>query len=140
MVVFQKVRRLGSGAFGEAVLYRRDDTGDLVVLKSLSVMEDAGRRVAVDECRILARLEHHNVVRYFDAYEAADEAAIKIEMEYASGGTLKRLIDEAKAPLPEQSVIWFGSQLATALDFLHNSGVMHRDVKCGHLPEARWRC
>lgn len=84
----------------------------------------------VQEARAVARWRHENIIHI---YYADDQAGLYyFVMEYIEGVDLRhRLIEYAAANhlVPPQEVIRLGRAIASALDFAHSKGVVHRDVK-----------
>ncbi len=84
-----------------------------------------------------ASLEHPNIVPVYE-YGERDGLAYLV-MPYISGGTLRDLMEtEGQFALPE--VAHYLDQLAAALDFAHERGVIHRDIKPANIlitPEGR---
>jgi len=82
------------------------------------------------EIRVLAGLSHPGLVAVFDA--GTDQPGTPgqrsfLVMELVTGPTLGQRI--AAGPLPGGEVSEIGEQLATALAYVHEHGVVHRDVK-----------
>ena len=86
MAGFEKIRTVGKGAYGSAVLYRKKDDDSLVILKEVNLHDLAAneRQMALNEVTVLAMLDHPNIISYFDSFE--EDGTIIIEMEYADGG------------------------------------------------------
>jgi eukaryotic-like serine/threonine-protein kinase len=78
------------------------------------------------EAQILARLQHPNVISVFDA--GVDNGERFIVMELVEGPTLRELLDTEGRLAPERAGE-IASRLASALEFAHGRGVIHRDVK-----------
>ena len=78
------------------------------------------------EARLLAGLEHPNLVRIYGAHHTADDEAY-IVLEYVEGQTLADVV--AQGSLMPAQVAVIGAQVADALAFIHERGVIHRDVK-----------
>jgi len=78
------------------------------------------------EARAVAQLSHPNIVTVIDRGEQDDRQFIVFE--YVDGENLKALVDR-EGPLPEQEAIDFALQVARALGFAHEQGLVHRDVK-----------
>jgi serine/threonine protein kinase len=78
------------------------------------------------EAHIIARLEHAHILPVFD-YGESDGISYFV-MRYLEAGTLKEKM-EAEAPLPLHEIDRIFTQLANALSYAHNRGVVHRDLK-----------
>jgi serine/threonine protein kinase len=77
------------------------------------------------EARIVAKLEHPNIVPIFDFSE--HERDPYLVMKYIEGRTLKNILKDGALPLHEVRRIM--TAVAAALDYAHKQGVLHRDVK-----------
>ena len=78
------------------------------------------------EARAVAQLAHPNIVTVIDRGE--DAGRQYIVFEYVEGDDLKQMIDKA-GPLPIDQVVELGREIAAALAFAHERGIVHRDVK-----------
>jgi serine/threonine protein kinase len=78
------------------------------------------------EVRIVAQLEHRNIVPVHDYGE--HEGQPYIVMRYMDDGSIDDLIRQHRR-LPLPLVINYISQVAPALDYAHSKGVLHRDLK-----------
>ena len=78
------------------------------------------------EARSVAQLSHPNIVTVIDRGESDGQQYIVFE--YVDGESLKELVDRT-GPLPVRRVIELGLQIADALAFAHQHGLVHRDVK-----------
>ena len=77
------------------------------------------------EARALGWLSHPNIVTVYDVGQ--DHETIYIAMEYLEGSALNELIKENNLNLKE--ILHIGIQVAQALDYAHNRGIVHRDIK-----------
>lgn len=77
------------------------------------------------EAQSAGRLSHPNIVTIYDVGETDDLAYIA--MEYLRGSTLRDVMD--KGPMPLDLIITTALQLAEALAYAHEHGVVHRDIK-----------
>ena len=87
---------------------------------------DELRERFVREARIVARLQHANIVTIHDIVATSDRGFII--MEFIDGRTLESL-SESEGRLPLSAAIQIIAQLASALDYAHERKVVHRDVK-----------
>jgi serine/threonine-protein kinase len=78
------------------------------------------------EARSVATLTHPNIVTVIDRGEHGDRQFIVFE--YVDGDNLKRMI-ERRGPAPVETALELGIQMARALAFAHQNGLVHRDVK-----------
>ena len=122
------LREIGRGASG--TVYKADDLvlDRSVALKELmmAVTDDDARVRFRREAKILALLNHPNIVQIFDLFE--HRGKLWIAMELVEGGDLASLLARKKR-LDPQAVAHLGEQLAVALAFAHGRGVIHRDLK-----------
>lgn len=78
------------------------------------------------EARAMARLDHKNIIRVFDVQE--DDGTHFIVMEYFKGRNLRQVLLEKKK-LSQRAVLSISYQVAKALAYAHDKGVIHRDIK-----------
>jgi serine/threonine protein kinase len=120
---------LGEG--GIAVVYEgvHPGLGRAVAIKMLSHTQVYHPHFADrfrNEAKIIAQLRHPNIVEVYDTEEAY--ATFFIIMEKLKGRDLEVALDKGRKFTPDEvrSVLF---QMASALDYAHNKGVVHRDVK-----------
>jgi len=77
------------------------------------------------EAKLIANLEHPNILPVYDFGQA--DGYSYIVMRFVVGGTLADLLKGHPLPLPQACGIL--SKIASALDYAHSRGVIHRDVK-----------
>jgi len=78
------------------------------------------------EARSVAQLSHPNIVTVIDRGE--DEGRQYIVFEYVEGENLKQLVERI-GPMPVRDALLLTLQMARALSFAHQRGLIHRDVK-----------
>ena len=93
---YERLRVLGRGVHGAAVLLRHRRRGDMVVSKELSLSrfrQDEFSSIQ-NEVQILASLSHPHIISYLCSYPIEEQHLICIIMEYAEGGNLADVIAE----------------------------------------------
>lgn len=126
---YEIVEEIGKG--GMATVYRayQPNTDRYVAVKVIhrAIAGEAGGLERFQrEARLITRLEHPHLLPVYD-YDGAHDPPY-IVMRYLEGGTLKDAIrKEGRLPLHE--VAHMMRQIASALDYAHRQGVIHRDIK-----------
>lgn len=123
------------GTGGMATVYRATDEllGREVAVKVFraSARDRAELRRQETEARVLAGLSHHALVTLLDAgVDCTDpeEPRVFMVMELADGSDLQRRLTAQGTLSPLQSA-YLGYDLAEGLEYIHERGVVHRDVK-----------
>lgn len=129
------------GQGGMARIYRAEHTGlrrqvALKVLVSGVSKDPEGRERFLREARIAAAIKHPNVVNIFDV--GVCEGIPYLVMELLEGQDLESLV-EGKGPLDEGTIIDLVVPVVAGLVAVHDSGVVHRDLKPGNIFLARGR-
>jgi serine/threonine-protein kinase len=123
---YRTIKRLGSG--GMATVFLAEDQRlhrEVAVKRMHAESPDEVAKRFQREAHLGATLNHPNIVSIFDI--EADDENVLIVMEYVSGGTLKDAL--ARGPLPRQHALKVLKGVGAALDYAHEHGVVHRDVK-----------
>ena len=130
---------LGQGGMGAVYKARQIKLDRLVALKIIhpeSAGDPAFRERFNREARMLARLNHPNIVSVHDFGEV-DEASVSGEnesapsfyyfvMEFVDGSNLRRLMEKSLRPEETLTIV---RQVCEALQYAHEEGVVHRDIK-----------
>jgi serine/threonine-protein kinase len=128
--------QLGRGAMG--VVYLAEDTllNRQVAIKTIDLgVEDPSEREflrnrLLRDARAAAVLSHPNIVSVHDVLQAGDTACVV--MEYVCGESLAARLRSGLRLEPE-AIVRILRQMASALDYTHSRGVIHRDVKPGNV-------
>jgi eukaryotic-like serine/threonine-protein kinase len=119
---------LGHGGMATVYLAEDSDTGHPVALKVLrrELTAILGATRFQREIEILTRLRHPRIVPVLDSGDAGDR--LYYVMPYISGQSLRDKLAR-EGPLPLTEVMTLASDIATAVDYAHENGVLHRDIK-----------
>jgi serine/threonine-protein kinase len=130
---YEILGRIGAGAMGTVFKARHRKLNRIVALKVLKPALARNERF-VDrlrrEARIVASLDHPNIVK---GYDLGEEGGYHyFVMEYVEGRSLRDLLAEWGA-FPPEKVLDLAIQVAQALDHALARGVIHRDIKPGNI-------
>ena len=129
-------RRLGRG--GMAEVYEANDpllnrqVAIKVIYAHLASQEGFDQRFR-REAQLVASLRHPHIVQLYD-FGIENEQPFMV-MEYLNGGTLHdRLAQHSqRAPMPLNEAATLLTKLASALDYAHERGAIHRDIKSSNI-------
>lgn len=125
---YHLLERIGVGSMAEVYKATQPSMGRTVAIKVLSSALSGDPEFVArfrQEARIVAALEHPHILPVIDFGEEKD--TLYLVMRYVSGGTLHDLI--RKGPLNRTQVMRYLTQIGGALDYAHEQGVVHRDIK-----------
>eukprot|EP01103_Thecamoeba_quadrilineata_P013080 TRINITY_DN3524_c0_g1_i2.p1 TRINITY_DN3524_c0_g1~~TRINITY_DN3524_c0_g1_i2.p1 ORF type:complete len:314 (-),score=55.65 TRINITY_DN3524_c0_g1_i2:879-1820(-) len=119
---------LGKGNFG--VVYQGLDleNGEFVAIKQIQLNKIPKDQInsIMSEINLLKKLNHKHIVKYI-GYAKSDEF-LNIILEYVENGSLLNIVKKFGA-FPEHLVRIYVSQVLEGLIYLHEQGVIHRDIK-----------
>lgn len=99
-------------------------------------LSDRERQNALNEVRILASIQHPNIIGYKEAFFEEATQCLCIIMVYADGGDLLKLITNHKkrnSQFPEKEAWYYFIQMVRGLKALHDLKICHRDIKCANI-------
>src|SRR5256714_6973761 len=121
-------REIGQGAFATVYLARDLKHERKVAVKVLNAdpTSDTGELRFIREIRVLARLQHPNILPLHDSGHV--EALLYYVMPYISGDTVRDRIDREKQ-MSIDAACSIARDIADALAYAHAEGIIHRDIK-----------
>ncbi|XP_057478364.1 LOW QUALITY PROTEIN: MAP3K epsilon protein kinase 1-like [Actinidia eriantha] len=106
---------IGKGAYGRVYKGLDLENADFVAIKQ-------------QEIDLLKNLNHKNIVKYLGSLKT--KSHLHIILEYVENGSLANIIKPNKfGPFPESLVAVYIAQVLEGLVYLHDQGVIHRDIK-----------
>jgi len=132
---YRIIEHLGSG--GMAEVYKAYHPGldryvAIKVLHSFLADEEDFLTRFRREARVVAMLRHPNIIQVYDFDFDAETNAYYMVMEFIDGPTLKARLQEMARQdqiLPLEEAVHIVTAVASALDYAHQRGMVHRDVK-----------
>ena len=138
---------LGKGSFSTVYLVRRKEDKKIYALKSviLEKLNKKEQQNSVNEVRILASVNHPNVIGYKEAFWDDVQNTLNIVMEYADDGDLQTKITKMRKEggMFQEDLIWsYSIQMIEGLKALHDKKIMHRDLKSANifLVKDKYQC
>ncbi|XP_078319529.1 inhibitor of nuclear factor kappa-B kinase subunit alpha-like [Crassostrea virginica] len=128
---------LGSGGFGQVVLWKNEDSGEYIALKKCRVqseMTPKHRERWKLEVDIMQRLNHPNVIAAKDVPPELNVMAGELPllaMEYCSKGDLRKVLNKPEncVGLKEFEIRCLVKDISLAIEYLHGKRIIHRDLK-----------
>ena len=126
-------KELGRGGMGRVYLAQEELTGRQAALKVLAaeLAQEVGFLHRFQrEIETLSRLDHPNIVRFFES--GYENGLYFYAMEYVEGMSLEQILDK-QSRLAWPDVLEIALQVTPALRHVHDHGVIHRDIKPSNL-------
>ncbi|XP_051501463.1 serine/threonine-protein kinase Nek1-like isoform X2 [Myxocyprinus asiaticus] len=127
---YERLKKIGEGSFGKAILVKSRADGRQYVIKEIGIsrMSNKERQESRKEVAVLANMSHPNIVQYKESFE--ESGCLYIVMDYCEGGDLFKKINNQKGSLfhEEQILDWL-VQICLALKHVHDRKILHRDIK-----------
>src|SRR5437016_6476157 len=128
---YRLIKRLGRGGFAAVFrvehLYLRTLASVKILCASLAHEE---KKRFLYEARIAARLKHEHIIRVLEF--GVQEHVPFLVMDYAPRGTLRQIYPPGLR-LPADLIVEYVWEITSALQYLHDNGLIHRDVKPANL-------
>ena len=135
---YKSIKKIGEGCFSEVYLVKKIKTKELFVHKIIDITKsnrDDINKYLNNEKAILEKLNHKNIVKFYDYFE--DDNYAYFEMEYCNGGSLKNFLENYKNtyknPFPPKLIQIFAKQIVEGLAYIHSKGIIHRDLKLDNI-------
>ncbi|KAL0490045.1 serine/threonine-protein kinase svkA [Acrasis kona] len=131
---FEKIERIGKGSFGEVWKARNKNSGAIVAVKLIDLedtpdeIEDIQREIHVQRA-----INCEQVVQIQGSFISGTK--LWIVMELLAGGSVLDLMKPG--PLDENSICVILKEALLGLEFLHNRGILHRDIKAANVLVAQ---
>ena len=124
---YEIVSEIGRGGMGVVYLARDPLLGRDVAVKLIppGMLQPNAEERFRREARVVARLDHPNIVSVYDFGKEGD--SLFFVMPLLRGHDLRQLMIESDLPLTD--VVDIMTQVASALDYAHENGIVHRDIK-----------
>ena len=117
---------------------KRKSDGAVYAMKKVKMgkLSAKEKENALNEVRILASVNHPNVIGYKEAFFEDSTNSLCLVMENADGGDLLMLINNHKkagSNFTEKQIWHYFIQIIRGLKALHDLRICHRDIKCANV-------
>ncbi|KAK7064287.1 kinase domain-containing protein [Favolaschia claudopus] len=127
---------IGKGSYARVYLALNASNGELIAVKRVEAPQTASDRADSRqlemvralkfESQTLKDLTHPNIVQYLGFEETAE--TLNIFLEYVPGGTIASCLQK-HGRFNQDVTKWFTKQILEGLEYLHSTGILHRDLK-----------
>jgi len=132
-VKYQILEEVGQGAYGRVFSAIDKNKGNQVAIKQIPLQKLSADKVLEirEEVKLLETLRNRYIVSYLGSVE--NDKYLNIITEYAESGSLSDMLKRLGNKMEEKLVAKCIAQVLKGLQFLHDQGVIHRDVKGANL-------
>ena len=118
---------LGDGATSLVYLAENSSKQKFAIKRIFKEKNTISNKVMIKEAEICLKLNHKNIIKYYEIYE--DCKYINIVMEQGQTDLFEFLIRSPLGYFPDEIAIDFLIQILSAIDFLHSVNLIHCDIK-----------
>ena len=135
---YRIIRLLGEGGMGAVYEVEHEQLGVHYALKSFTLENgyvDVLKNKFLAEGKILARLHDPHLVRVFDLSfdETTGTPYFVMDLVLSEDGRPHTLLDVKTEEIDEDCILGWFAELASAIDYIHEQGIVHRDIKLGNV-------
>lgn len=128
---FRFFEKVGRGAHADVYRGLNLKTNLVVAIKQIALEKDHDLNVLMGEIDLLKILKHPNIVKYHGFVETL--TSLNVFLEFCAGGSLRQLYKRLGHGIPESQLISYINPILHGLHYLHEQGVVHRDVKAANV-------
>ena len=118
---------LGDGATSLVYLAENSSKQKFAIKRINKEKKTVNQKVLLKEAEICLKLNHKNIIKYYEIYE--DSKYINIVMEQGQIDLFEFLIKSPLGYFPDEIAIDFLIQIFSAIDYLHSINIVHCDIK-----------
>ncbi len=126
---WQLLNQIGQGSSGSVHRAIHTESGQVAAVKMIALhdLDENSRRTFLREASVLKKLNHKRIVRYLDA--GCSEQFLYLAMEYVLEAQLDEILKQASISSRIRVACGLIRQILDGLQYVHDQGVVHRDIK-----------
>ncbi|GBC07944.1 hypothetical protein RclHR1_00780024 [Rhizophagus clarus] len=134
---FTNIQQIGKGSYGNVACVNWKNSNRLFAIKSFNNKEETIKEV-VKELKLHRSVDdHENIIRFYGITRMEDTThqtnKYSLVLEYANNGTLNTYLNEHFDELNWNGKYRLALQLTSAIEFLHEKNIIHRDLHAGNI-------
>lgn len=129
------IELLGKGAQAHVYLGEIIELNKNIAIKRYCIYDIKSNELnkIIEECETFKKLDHPHILKYYDLeyfyHELENLTEINLIMDYVEGSTLREYMDLTKDNCDINNIKIIGRCILEGLAYLHENGVLHRDLK-----------
>lgn len=128
---FEFYERVGRGAFADVYRGLNKKTNQVVAIKQIRIDRDYDLNALMGEIDLLKILKHANIVKYHGFVKTL--SSLNVFLEFCAGGSLRQVYKRQGFGFTESQIARLVVPILNGLSYLHEQGVVHRDVKAANV-------
>lgn len=125
---YEVIKVIGQGSMSTVHKARRREDDEIVAIKQVRTDDEELLNVTQREFDLLRELQHPRIIRAYECFQT--KGGIVLVMEYFDGENLAQAVSDAPCRRFHEETAWpLYWKLLEAVAFLHQCGIVHRDVK-----------
>ncbi|RKP18482.1 serine/threonine kinase 3 [Rozella allomycis CSF55] len=126
---FTLLEKVGEGSYGVVYKAIHKPSGKIVAVKLITIENDLDD--LLKEIDVVKNCDSPCIVKYFDSILVKD--VLWIILEYCGSGSLSDIMKLCKTTINENQICLIMDRVLEGLEYLHNKGMIHRDIKAANI-------